>query len=98
MCSGCGSSVLQADREGTSHVQGTDLVCTAVRRIAATQQPLAGARAGETRSEGGFGKNQVSKAALLGVEEAKDGKGKPYYKYELLTTAGAPPHVTLAST
>ena len=23
------------------------------------------------------------------MEEAKDGKGKPYYKYELLTTAGA---------
>ena len=45
--------------------------------------------AGETVSEGGFKENKVSKAALLGVEEASDKKGKPYYKYELLTTTGA---------
>ena len=45
--------------------------------------------AGETASEGGFKGNKVSKAALLGVEEASDKKGKPYYKYELLTTTGA---------
>jgi len=31
----------------------------------------------------------VSQAALLGVEEASDKKGKPYYKYELLTRTGA---------
>ena len=49
----------------------------------------AGVCAGETQSEGGFGKDKVSKAALLGVEQATDSKGKPYYKYELLTTAGA---------
>jgi hypothetical protein len=42
---------------------------------------------GETQSEGGFGKDKVSKAALLGMEQATDSKGKPYYKYELLTTA-----------
>jgi hypothetical protein len=41
---------------------------------------------GETVSEGGFKENKVSKAALLGVEEASDKKGKPYYKFELLTT------------
>ena len=45
--------------------------------------------AGETVSEGGFKSGKVSKAALLGVEEASDKKGKPYYKYELLTTTGA---------
>jgi hypothetical protein len=50
-------------------------------------------RAGETQSEGGFGKDKVSKAALLGMEQATDSKGKPYYKYELLTTAGALPAV-----
>ena len=43
---------------------------------------------GETVSEGGFKENKVSKAALLGVEEASDKKGKPYYKFELLTTTG----------
>ena len=32
----------------------------------------------------------MSKAALLGMEQATDSKGKPYYKYELLTTAGTP--------
>ena len=43
-------------------------------------------------SEGGFKENKVSKAALLGVEEASDKKGKPYYKYELLTTTGTVSH------
>ena len=33
----------------------------------------------------------MSKAALLGVEEASDKKGKPYYKFELLTTTGVVP-------
>ena len=41
--------------------------------------------AGETRSEGGFAANRVSAASLLGVETAKDKKGKTYYKYNLLT-------------
>ena len=41
--------------------------------------------AGETRSEGGFKANAVSSASLLDVQKATDKKGKPYYKYELLT-------------
>ena len=46
--------------------------------------------AGETQSEGGFKSGKVSSAALLGVEEATDKSGKPYYKYEVLTRTGAP--------
>jgi len=30
----------------------------------------------------------VSSAALLDVQEAKDKKGKPYYKFEILTRTG----------
>jgi hypothetical protein len=45
--------------------------------------------AGETRSEGGFAENKVSVASLLDVQEAKDQKGKSYYKYEILTRTGA---------
>ena len=45
--------------------------------------------AGETRSEGGFAENKVSVASLLDVQEAKDQKGKTYYKYEILTRTGA---------
>ena len=44
--------------------------------------------AGETRSEGGFAENKVSVASLLDVQEAKDQKGKTYYKYEILTRTG----------
>jgi len=40
---------------------------------------------GETQSEGGFKSGKVSSAALLDVQEATDKKGKPYYKYEILT-------------
>lgn len=40
---------------------------------------------GETSSEGGFKNNKVSIASLLAVEEANDKKGKPYYKFEILT-------------
>ena len=45
--------------------------------------------AGATRSEGGFAENKVSVASLLDVQEAKDQKGKAYYKYEILTRTGA---------
>ncbi|BDA41203.1 Oxygen-evolving enhancer protein 2, chloroplastic [Coccomyxa sp. Obi] len=40
---------------------------------------------GESRSEGGFAPNKVSVASLLDVQQAKDKKGKSYYKYEILT-------------
>ncbi|EIE25005.1 photosystem II oxygen evolving complex protein PsbP [Coccomyxa subellipsoidea C-169] len=40
---------------------------------------------GESRSEGGFAPNKVSVASLLDVQQAKDKKGKTYYKYEILT-------------
>lgn len=45
--------------------------------------------AGETQSEGGFGKDKVSSAALLDVQEATDKSGKTYYKYDILTRTGA---------
>jgi PsbP len=45
--------------------------------------------AGETQSEGGFGKDKVSSAALLDVQEATDRSGKTYYKYDILTRTGA---------
>ena len=50
-------------------------------------RPLLGEQtfAGETRSEGGFGANKVAAASLLDVQEAKDAKGKTYYKYNILT-------------
>ena len=50
-------------------------------------RPLLGEQvfAGETRSEGGFGANKVAAASLLDVQEAKDSKGKTYYKYNILT-------------
>jgi photosystem II oxygen-evolving enhancer protein 2 len=50
-------------------------------------RPLLGEQvfAGETRSEGGFGANKVAAASLLDVQEAKDAKGKVYYKYNILT-------------
>ena len=32
----------------------------------------------------------MSIASLLNVEEATDKKGKPYYKYEILTRTGSP--------
>jgi hypothetical protein len=44
--------------------------------------------AGESRSEGGFAPNKVSVASLLDVQQAKDKKGKSYYKYEILTRTG----------
>lgn len=33
----------------------------------------------------------MSIASLLAVEEANDKKGKPYYKFEILTRTGPPP-------
>ncbi len=48
------------------------------------------ATAGETISEGGFKKNQVSSAALLDVQKATDSKGKTYYKYDILSRSGEP--------
>ena len=45
--------------------------------------------AGETISEGGFLPNKVSTASLLDAQKATDKNGKTYYKYELLTRAGA---------
>ena len=50
-------------------------------------RPLLGEQVfmGETRSEGGFGANKVAAASLLDVQEAKDAKGKTYYKYNILT-------------
>ena len=55
--------------------------------------PLSGI-AGLSRSEGGFKENKVSSASVLDVQAANDKKGKPYYKYEILTRTGthhAPP-------
>lgn len=40
---------------------------------------------GETKSEGGFKDNRVSAASLLEVSDYTDKKGKPYYRYEILT-------------
>lgn len=40
---------------------------------------------GLSRSEGGFKENKVSSASVLDVQAANDKKGKPYYKYEILT-------------
>jgi hypothetical protein len=40
---------------------------------------------GKTISEGGFKPGSISSAALLDVQEASDKKGKPYYKFEILT-------------
>ena len=54
-----------------------------------TARVCAGLLAGETQSEGGFGKDKVSNAALLDMQEATDKSGKTYYKYELLTRTGA---------
>jgi len=50
-------------------------------------RPLLGEQvfSGATRSEGGFAENKVVAASLLDVQEAKDAKGKTYYKYQLLT-------------
>ena len=39
-------------------------------------------------SEGGFKENKVSSASVLDVQAASDKKGKPYYKYEILTRTG----------
>ena len=44
--------------------------------------------AGLSRSEGGFKENKVSSASVLDVQAANDKKGKPYYKYEILTRTG----------
>ena len=44
---------------------------------------------GLSRSEGGFKENKVSSASVLDVQAANDKKGKPYYKYEILTRTGA---------
>ena len=41
-----------------------------------------------SRSEGGFKENKVSTASVLDVQAANDKKGKPYYKYEILTRTG----------
>ena len=43
---------------------------------------------GLSRSEGGFKENKVSSASVLDVQAANDKKGKPYYKYEILTRTG----------
>lgn len=48
-------------------------------------QPVA---VGLSRSEGGFKENKVSSASVLDVQAANDKKGKPYYKYEILTRTG----------
>lgn len=45
---------------------------------------------GLSRSEGGFKENKVSSASVLDVQAANDKKGKPYYKYEILTRTGTP--------
>lgn len=41
--------------------------------------------AGKTQSEGGFAPDRVGAASLLGVSTIKDKKGKPYYRFEILT-------------
>ena len=47
--------------------------------------------AGQTISEGGFKKNKVSAASVLGQDVGVDKKGKEYYKYEMLVRTGEVP-------
>ena len=53
---------------------------------------------GLSRSEGGFKENKVSSASVLDVQAANDKKGKPYYKYEILTRTGRQQLFLCAST
>jgi hypothetical protein len=41
--------------------------------------------AGKTLSEGGFAPDRVGAASLLEVKTVTDKKGKPYYRYSILT-------------
>lgn len=40
--------------------------------------------AGSSKSEGGFADGRYAAGSLIDVTEKKDGKGKNYYKYQLL--------------
>lgn len=40
---------------------------------------------GETISEGGFAPNRVSAASVLGLEEVADKKGRPTYRFNILS-------------
>lgn len=53
---------------------------------------------GLSRSEGGFKENKVSSASVLDVQAANDKKGKPYYKYEILTRTGTHPVIIIIDT
>jgi len=73
-------TVNKTDKSSISGFGGTDKFLNEVKYMLGEQT-----FSGSTISEGGFKPGKISTAALLDVEEATDKKGKPYYKYEILT-------------